>query len=64
MGPGERNSDDRHGKNDSRDEMAEREPPSGEQEPDQIADHAEDASAEVGLSGELIASNGPLTERQ
>ena len=41
MRPGERNADDSDGKKDRREHVAEREPPSGEHEPDQIADKAE-----------------------
>ena len=51
--PGKRKTDDGDGKADRRDEVAEREPPAGQHEPDDVADHAERAGADIFLAGPL-----------
>src|SRR4051812_8714547 len=55
MRPGKGNADDRHRKNDGGDEMAERKPPAGEDEPDNVADHAKRPGADVGDARDLVA---------
>ena len=64
MRPGKGDADDRHRENDRGDEVAERKPPAGEQQPDQIADHAERPGADILHARDLIASHRPRTERQ
>src|ERR1700761_133405 len=46
------------------DDMAEREPPAGEDEPDQIADKTKRAGAGVVLARDVIAAHSPRAERQ
>ena len=49
--PGERNADDGDRPEDRDDEMAERQPPAGEDEPDQIAGKAEQSGADIVAAG-------------
>src|SRR6478736_212284 len=64
MGPGERNADDGHGEDDRGNKMRERQPPAGQQQPDQIADETERPGTDVGLAGQTIAAHGLLAERK
>jgi hypothetical protein len=45
--PGKWDAHDGHGEQDRRDEVAERQPPSGENKPHDVADHPQRAGAEV-----------------
>src|ERR1700726_822722 len=47
MRPRERDANDRDGEEKRGDDMSEREPPTGEDQPDEIADHAERAGAYI-----------------
>src|SRR6516165_5617927 len=47
MRPGKGNADDSHREYDRGDEMAERQPPAGEHEPDDIAEEPERSGAEI-----------------
>jgi hypothetical protein len=62
--PGERNADESDGEADRSDKMPERQPPAGEHEPDQIAEEAERAGADV-VGAEIFgARDGAAAERQ
>ncbi len=52
------------GEQDRGDEMAERQPPAGEHEPDQIAGKAEQAGADIGTAGIFGARHRLPAERQ
>src|SRR6185437_6163938 len=64
MRPGEREADDGDGEADRSDEMAEGEPPSGEKQPDEVADRAERPGAEMGAPGQLVAPDDGVAEGQ
>src|SRR6202035_1742964 len=64
MRPGEGNADDGHRKNDRGDEMAKRQPPARQHQPDQIADQPERPGADIGAAGEAVAAHRLLAERQ
>src|ERR1700761_8097747 len=63
MRPGKGKADDRDRPQHRGDEMAEREPPAGEDEPDQVADDAEQTGAAVFPARDVIAIHGPGAER-
>ena len=44
--------------------MAERQPPAGEHEPDDVADHPERAGADILDTGDVVAVHRPRAERQ
>src|SRR5215831_6784583 len=62
--PGERDAHDGHGKQDRRDEVAERQPPSGEKQPHDVADHPKRAGANVFAAEIFVARYGLVAERQ
>src|SRR5262249_30236421 len=62
--PGERNADDGDGEQDGDEDMAERQPPAGQHQPDDIADDAERPGADVLLPGMVVARHRLLPERQ
>src|SRR5689334_7155185 len=62
--PGERNADERDGKANRGDQMAERQPPAGEHKPDQIAEEAKRSGADVAGAQMLGARDGAAAERQ
>ena len=64
MGPGKGKADDGDGQHHGGDEMAERQPPARQHQPDQIADQAERSGADVVLAGDLLAIDRLLAERQ
>ncbi len=64
MRPGEGNSDDGQGHDDRGKDMPERQPPTRQHQPDDVADHAERPGADVGLSGVGIARHRFLAERK
>ena len=47
MRPGEWNADDRDRQADRGEQMAERQPPAGQHQPDDIAEHAKSAGADI-----------------
>ena len=59
MRPGEGDADDRDRENHRRDEVSERKPPAGQDEPDQVADQAKRAGADIGLAGQFVATHRP-----
>src|SRR5215510_7554096 len=62
--PSERDSDDRQGQHDRDDEVPERQPPAGENQPHEVAEDPERAGADV-LSPEILrAGNRLLAERK
>src|SRR5262249_5204652 len=62
--PGERDTHNGHGKQDRRDEVAERQPPSGEKQPHDVADHPQRAGANVFAAEIFAARHGLIAERQ
>ena len=63
MRPGEGQADDRDGEAQREEEMPEREPPAGENEPDDVAKRAKRTGAEILVAGISGARYRPLTER-
>src|SRR5437899_2618543 len=62
--PGERDSHDCQGEQDGDDEVPERQPPAGENQPHEVAEDPERAGADV-LSPEILRTrNGLLAERE
>src|SRR6266436_10014847 len=64
MRPGEGQSDDRDRQEDRCDQVAERQPPTGEKEPDDIAEGAERPGAEIVIAGIFGARHRLLPKRQ
>src|SRR5580700_2430264 len=60
MRPGERNADDGDGEQDGGEEMAERQPPAGEHQPDDIAQKAERPGADV-VAAEVLRTRHRLS---
>src|SRR5690349_13942361 len=63
MRPGEGDADDRHRQEHRGDEVAEREPPAREHEPDDVADDAERAGAGIALAGHRVTAHRLRAER-
>src|SRR5258707_11647745 len=64
MRPGKWNSDDRHGKKNRHDDMAERQPPPRQHQPYDVSQNAELPGADVLLAGIVVARNRFLAKRQ
>jgi len=62
--PGERDADDGHGEQDRRDEVTECQPPSGEKQPYDVADHPQRAGADIFAAEIFVARYGLVAERQ
>jgi hypothetical protein len=62
--PGERDAHDGHGEQNRRDEVAERQPPSGENQPHDVADHSERAGADVFAAEIFVVRYGLVAKRQ
>ena len=62
--PGEGDADDGDCEHQRRQEMAEREPPAGEHEPDDVADHPERAGADILDTGDVVAVDRTRAERE
>ena len=52
MRPGERDADDGHGQDGGVDEVEDRQPPAGKDQPDEIAENAQRAGADILAAGE------------
>ena len=61
---GKRDAHDGHGEQDRRDQVAERQPPSGENKPHDVADHPPVAGADVFAAEIFVARYGLVAERQ
>src|SRR6266702_4162745 len=64
MGPCEGDANDGDREDYRGHEVTERQPPAGEQEPDDIAEHPERAGADIARAGDLVARDRPRAERQ
>ena len=62
MRPGERDANDGDGKDNGRDEMAERQPPAGQHQPHEIAENAKRSGTNIIVTGIDGARHRFLTE--